>query len=100
MAGDHCCRLDTVPWPGMLGLTREAQGCWSCTFTVGACLSGSARGVGTAGRGLPWGEAEGCPVGLRGVAQWPLGDTPEAASLGWNQDGGGRPRLAPGVPAA
>ena len=49
MAGDSCWRLDAVPWPGMLGLTGEAQGCWGCASIVGACLSGNASGAGTAG---------------------------------------------------
>ena len=100
MVGDSCWRLDAVPWPGMLGLTGEAQGHWGCTSIVGACLSGNASGAGTAGRGLPWGEGEGCLVGLSSIGWWPPGDTPGAASLGCNQDRGGMPRLAPGVPTA
>ena len=64
MSGDSCWRLDAVPQPGILGLTRESQGCCGCASIVGACLSGNARGAGTAGRRLPWGEDEGCLAGI------------------------------------
>ena len=39
------------------------------------------HGAVTAGSGLPWSVAEGCPVGLSSAAQW-LGDTPGTESPG------------------
>ena len=61
-------------------------------------LSGNASGAGPAGKGLPWGEDEGCLAGLSSGGWWSPSDTPDAMSLGCDQDGGGRPRLAPEVP--
>ena len=96
MAGDSCWRWDAVLWPGLLRLTGQAQGCQGCASIVGACLSGNASGTGTAGRGLPWDEDKGCLAGLRSGGWWLPSDTPNAASLGHDQDGGGGQDLPQG----
>ena len=100
LVGDGCCRLGARPWPSMLGLPGEAQGCWSCISMVGTCLSGGARGAVMASIGLLWTVAGGCPVGLSSAAWWLPGESSKAEPLGWHQKGGGRPRFTPEVPSA
>ena len=67
---------------------------------MGACLSGNVGEADTAGRGLPWCDNDDCLAGLSSSGCWPPSETPDAVSLGCNQDDGGRPRFALEVPAA
>ena len=98
VAGVSCWWLEPGPWYRVLGLPGEAQGSWICVSGIGAGLSGGAIGAVTAGSIEPLAVGRGCPRGLSSTTWWLPGESPGVASLGWDQEGGGRLWVALEVP--